>query len=241
MRFTRLFSATLLAGGLALGGSPPDDPAKTNSPRILGPDANKSMAPILTAAPVEPVEKDDTTFVTLPGSVTPEPAPPVAPADLTRIPGPPPLPPTPAPDPERPVLRRGTPPYPAEYGKESAVFCQKQIGIWAQGDAIELLGEPKRRRPSLNDEGTESGDILAFTDPSSRYREIELDFDRETGMLRTVFAYPWKLSWQECRKIWGSKVSAADADKGRMFYSYVDRRLDVLVDPGGNVISLGLY
>ena len=29
--------------------------------------------------------------------------------------------------------------------------------------------------------------------------------------------------------------------KGRKFYSYVNRRLDVLVDPAGKVISLGLY
>ena len=31
------------------------------------------------------------------------------------------------------------------------------------------------------------------------------------------------------------------ANKGRKFYSYLDRHLDVLVDTGGNVISLGLY
>ena len=35
-------------------------------------------------------------------------------------------------------------------------------------------------------------------------------------------------------------VSAADA-QGRKFYSYTNRRLDVLVDPDGKVISLGLY
>jgi hypothetical protein len=87
----------------------------------------------------------------------------------------------------------------------------------------------------------ENGDIFAFSDASSRYRELELDFDRETGTLRSVFAYPWKMTWQECRKLWGTRVSATDADKGRKFYSYLDRRLDVLVDQTGKVINFGLY
>jgi hypothetical protein len=49
------------------------------------------------------------------------------------------------------------------------------------------------------------------------------------------------MTWQECRRQWGGEVSATEANKGRKFYSYVDRRLDVLVDAAGKVISLGLY
>jgi len=49
------------------------------------------------------------------------------------------------------------------------------------------------------------------------------------------------MSWQECRKLWGGNVHSTQANKGRIFYSYVNRRLDVLVDGSGNVISLGLY
>jgi hypothetical protein len=56
-----------------------------------------------------------------------------------------------------------------------------------------------------------------------------------------VFVYPWKLTWLECRRIWGANVNSTEANKGRKFYSYINRRLDVLVDPGGKVISLGLY
>jgi hypothetical protein len=33
----------------------------------------------------------------------------------------------------------------------------------------------------------------------------------------------------------------ADAGSGRMFYSYLNRRLDVLVEAMENVISLGIY
>ncbi|HUA57881.1 MAG TPA: hypothetical protein VML19_03955 [Verrucomicrobiae bacterium] len=244
MRFTRLVSAALLAGGLALGGSPADDSAKPNGSKSVNPAAPAEQGSKATPT-VPPVlqtpERDDTTFVVLPGASNPPQGTPAATENAAtppETPGPPPLPP---PDPERPLLHRGEPAYPAEFGEESAIFCQDQIGVWMEGDAISLLGEPKHRRPSMSDEGTENGDILAFSDPSSRYREIELDFDRETGTLRTVFAYPWKMTWLECRKVWGTHVSVADADKGRTFYSYLDHRLDVLVDSGGKVISLGLY
>ena len=87
----------------------------------------------------------------------------------------------------------------------------------------------------------ESGRIYAFSDPTGRYREIELDFAKDDGLLRTVFVYPWKLTWQDCRRMWGGKVESTEANKGRTFHSYVNRRLDVLVDRGGNVISFGLY
>jgi len=70
---------------------------------------------------------------------------------------------------------------------------------------------------------------------------LELDFDKDKGLLRTVFIYPWNLTWTECRKLWGAKVSATEGNAGRVFYSYVNRRLDVLVDHDGKVISLGLY
>jgi hypothetical protein len=34
---------------------------------------------------------------------------------------------------------------------------------------------------------------------------------------------------------------ATNARKGRSFYSYPERRVDVLVEPSGKVVSLGLY
>ena len=70
---------------------------------------------------------------------------------------------------------------------------------------------------------------------------MELDFDTATGSLRTVFVYPTQMTWQECHARWTGKVTSADAQQGRTFYSYLNRRLDVLVDQKGKVISLGLY
>jgi hypothetical protein len=49
------------------------------------------------------------------------------------------------------------------------------------------------------------------------------------------------MTWQECEKSFGGNVQASQAKKGRTFYSFLDRRLDVLVDATGKVISLGMY
>ena len=146
------------------------------------------------------------------------------------------------PDDHRPLLRRAPKPvFPAEFERDSAAFSQKFVGLWAADDAYNLFGEPLRERIVLDDSDAESGRIYAYSDPTGRYREIELEFAKDTGLLRTIFAYPWRLTWADCRKLWGSNVQSTEANKGRTFHSYVNRRIDVLVDPAGKVISLGLY
>jgi hypothetical protein len=146
----------------------------------------------------------------------------------------------PAADDQPPVLRR-TAPFPAGFEGDSALFCQSQIGQWTEADARALLGEASRQRLVLGEDQSETGLILAFADPTGRYKELELDFANETGALRGVFAYPWKMTWQECRRLWGARVTSRKANQRRTFYSYLNRRLDVLVDATGAVISLGLY
>ncbi|HUB34397.1 MAG TPA: hypothetical protein VMA31_15270 [Bryobacteraceae bacterium] len=131
--------------------------------------------------------------------------------------------------------------FPPEFEHDSAFFCQKLIGAWTEDDAYNLLGAPLRRRSAFDSDRSVNGQILAYADPTGHYRQIELDFAQNTGLLRTVFVYPFRMSWQECRRLWGANVQSTEANKGRTFYSYVNRRLDVLVDAGGNVISLGLY
>jgi hypothetical protein len=147
----------------------------------------------------------------------------------------------PPPDPDRPVLRRPKREYPPEFERDSADYLNQQIGIWEQVDAQGLLGEPLSQRPSLADDQTVNGRIVAFTDPTGRFKQFELDFDSETGQLRTLFVYPQDMTWQECRHEFGMNVRSTQANKGRIFYSYLDRRLDVLVDATGKVISLGMY
>ena len=144
-------------------------------------------------------------------------------------------------DPDRPVFRRPKREYPPEFERDSADYLNQQIGIWEQVDAQGLLGEPIGQRPSYADDQTVNGQIVSFHDPSGRYKQLELDFDQKTGLLRTLFVYPQDMSWQDCRQEFGMNVRSTQANKGRTFYSYLDRRLDVLVDSAGKVISLGMY
>jgi hypothetical protein len=209
-----------------------------------------SSVPARSAPTLAPVlrndEPADSRFVVLPGG----------PAAKALV-EPPPASPAPKPievaerrepvpaelnDPGRPILHRAPrPAYPEDFEKDSGTFCQKQIGQWKEFDAVALFGSPAGDRPALDDNQQPNGRIYAFSDPTNRYKQLELDFDGETGALRTVFLYPWKMTWIDCRRIWGVNVSAADAAKGRKFYSYLNRRVDVLVDAAGKVISIGLY
>ena len=142
---------------------------------------------------------------------------------------------TPAPPPERPK-----PELPQAFKNDGTLYLQGLIGVWKKANAEALLGPAVHQRPAY-DQKAVNGQIYAFADPTGNYREFELDFDSETATLRTVFAYPKQMSWEECRKLWGDRVNATHAPKGRTFYSYLNRKMDVLVDRAGKVISLGLY
>ena len=154
---------------------------------------------------------------------------------VLTLPGPPKRAVEPAPVPERPKAD-----LPDGYKTDSSLYLQGLIGKWKKSDADGLMGAPARERNALDNKSV-TGHIYAYPDPSGRYKEIELDFDSDSGLLRTVFAYPKEMTWQDCRKLWGDNVNSTRAKNGRMFYSYLNRKLDVLVDHGGKVISLGLY
>jgi len=217
MQALRTVCVVFLTGCAAIGGSSdPDTTVSRNIPPVL-----RNQDP------------EENVIVRLPGPApAPKPAA-AAPSDVQ------PAAPVPSPDdPPRPLLRHI---YPASFESDSAAFCHDMIGQWTESDARFLLGEPARQRPAYDDQGGRNGTIYAFTDPTKRYREIELDFDSSNGVLRTVFVYPFELTWQEARRRWGTKVNETAANNGRRFYSYADRRLDVLVDRAGKVISFGLY
>ncbi len=166
----------------------------------------------------------DTIIISLPApppSVAKE-----APAPAVPQPAPPPLP--------KMAL-------PADFQQESALFLQKLIGTWTLTQARALLGEARGQRPSFDDDKSPVGRIYAFSDPSGRYKELELDFDLDSGRLHGVFAYPAQMTWQDCRRLWGASVTSTDVPNGRTFYSYTNRHLDVLVDHEGKVVSIGLY
>jgi hypothetical protein len=130
---------------------------------------------------------------------------------------------------------------PAQLPAEASVYFPKLIGTWKLADARHVLGQPLHQRPALDSDKTVNGQIYAFPDPTNRYKEVELEFAQDSGTLRAVFMYPLQMTWNDCRRLWGMNVNATEAGKGRKFYSYNNRNLDVLVDPDGKVISLGLY
>jgi len=244
-------ASQLVASGMAADRAAVDSDGKAGTAATAATAATAKVPPVL-----RPSEPRDSGQIVLPGPAPAAPTP-----DRVVLPGPAPAAPAgrPTPSPAKPVqdaaLRQPTtlPAAPAtsgkalapapllEVGREVAAYCQKQIGHWKEVDARKLLGESKRRRPAYDEKNAVSGFIYAYTDPTNKYKELELDFDIKTGNLRTVFVYPPRLTWQQCRRLWNGPVAAADAARGRKFYSYVNRRLDVLVDPSGNVISLGWY
>ena len=127
-----------------------------------------------------------------------------------------------------------------ELQRESAVFLQRRLGAWKLRQATAVLGEPQRRRDGYDD-GVVTGDIYAFPDPTRRYRLFELLFDRGSGALRTVFIYPWKMTWKECVELWGEDAGSTRNPDGTEFRAYRTRNLDVLLEADGAVISLGVY
>lgn len=247
MASLRLCITVLSASGFLLAANPPTSGKSgdlgADSERTAKTGSHPAVPPVLLET-----EPPDSLVVRLPGPRRTAPQPP-APAVQTvaKAVAPPvhldtPPPPGALDDPGPPHLRRAPRPvYPPEFERDSAVYCQRLIGQWTREDAAMLLGDADGSRPAFDDRRKENGAIYSFSDPTGHYRQLELDFDAETGTLRTVFGYPWNLTWQECRRLWGVNVSAAEANKGRRFYSYLNRRLDVLVDKSGKVISLGLY
>ena len=227
MKWILLVSAVALAGQMAARAGAGTDRADTSGGVVTLPSAagrSEAMPGVVVTLPAPPA----------PPIAAPKAAPPKV-AETVVPPIPPPS------DDHPPVPRRAAPVYPAAFEDDSAVFCQTKIGHWTEADALALLGEPSRQRLALGEDQSETGLILAFADPTGRYKELELDFAHQTGALRGVFAYPWKMTWQECRRRWGARITARKANQGRTFYSYLNRRLDVLVDTSGTVISLGLY
>jgi hypothetical protein len=254
MKSFRLIATVLMAGQLIVSAAN-SDPATTAPEGGSGAGAVSGAVKLTATLPpvLRPTEPADNRLVVLPGppkSTKPivrqqfktlAPVARMAPIPTRLVPDPilrQPLPripvATPPPAPAKPTM-------PPDLDREIGLYCQKQIGHWKEADARGVLGHAKRQRPAYDEKHSVNGTIYLFSDPTGHYKDMELDFDRETGTLRTVFVYPPNLTWQDCRRLWAGPFTSADAKQGRMFYSYTNRRLDVLVDGAGKVVSLGWY
>ena len=232
MRYFRLIVMAALACGLIWGADGPNRASDGDGNRLTNAGASVVLPPVL-----RPTEAGDDVVVTLPG--------PPAKAMAVVAPVPPPstiVRKTPPPaDPERPIFRRPKQIYPEGFEKDAANYLHQRLGVMTEAEAKDLLGEALNSRPAYDDDKTVNGRIYSFADPTGHFKQFELDFDKKAGQLRTVFVYPLQMTWMECRKTFGTNVRATPANKGRTFYSYLNRRMDFLVDPSGKVISLGMY
>ena len=129
-------------------------------------------------------------------------------------------------------------PLPEDMKKSSALYLSGKLGVWTVGDAKKELGESISYR-----EGTPAypSSIFAFDDPTKQFRMFELSFSKSSLKLENIYMYPWNMSWDQCKQLWGSNIRITKNPDGTKFYSYKDRKINVLVTRQGQVQSIGLY
>jgi Trypsin-like peptidase domain len=160
-------------------------------------------------------------------------------------PAPPPEP-TPAPKPDATKVPTSitTTAIPEEMRRGSLDFLINRMGIWHLDDARQLMGEPVRERAFLVAGSRKAeGVIYAFPDPTGVVREFELHFPYSTGILSDVWAYPKAgvVHLKDFEQLWGRKYRVTKNPNGSHFYAYADRRINILVDKDGNVVSVSSY
>jgi hypothetical protein len=132
-------------------------------------------------------------------------------------------------------------PVPEGMKNGSALYLATKLTTWILEDAKKELGEPLRSRIGYDQNNNKMSDIFAFADPTRAIREFELGFDAQTKKLRDIYAYPWNLTWEDCKKLWGDNAATIRNANGTRFHSYRDRHINVLTDKSGKVMSLGFY
>jgi hypothetical protein len=103
------------------------------------------------------------------------------------------------------------------------------------------MGEPRGRRDGYDDSHNLISEIEAFGDPTLTMRAVELGFDRRSRRLTIVYLYPNRLTWDDCKKLWGDDITAKPNTDGTKVYVYNNRRLNVYLDKDDKVINLGIY
>ena len=112
------------------------------------------------------------------------------------------------------------------------------MDTWTAEDAQALLGTPHGHRPGV---GNPIPDIWAYDDPTKSMRQIELVFSPQNKKLHSIFLYPWNLTWEDAKKMWGGDVSVKKNKDGSRLYVYKNRRLNVLTNSKGMIFSIGIY
>jgi V8-like Glu-specific endopeptidase len=128
-----------------------------------------------------------------------------------------------------------------EMKKGSLVYVASKIAKWSDRDATRELGTPVRHRFGYDSRGTATTDIYAYPDPTNYLRELELAFDVKSNILVDVYGYPWDMTWDQCKMLWGDDAKLVKKPDGTYFRLYRNRHLNVYLDKSDKVISLGIY
>ncbi len=130
---------------------------------------------------------------------------------------------------------------PEEMRKSVAIYLGSQLLNWIQDDARKVMGDPVTHRYGYDSARNVTSDIYTFRDPTLQTQRIELGFDSKTKRMTNVYMYPLRLTWDDCKRLWGDDVRTVRNTDGTRFHLYKTRRLNVLLDRNNNVINLGLY
>lgn len=170
---------------------------------------------------------------------------PEKPAEPPPNPNPAPTPPpTPAPGPASEPTKtaaKATLPLPDEMRQNIGIYLEKKLRIWTQDDVSQYLGQPLAHRPGYDNAHNIISDIYNYPDPTALYQHIELNFDAKTNQMVGIFMYPARMTWDDCKRVWGDDVNVMRNPDGSQFRAYKNRHLNVLIDRRSNVVSIGVY
>lgn len=121
-----------------------------------------------------------------------------------------------------------------------AEFLDDRLLKWMDNDASSTMGEPLSHRYGYDNAHNVTQDIFSYSDPTLQMQKVELGFDVKTRRLTNIYLYPLRMTWDECKNLYGTRYRVQYLE-GRKFYLYKDRRLNVQVDKHNNVFSMGLY
>jgi V8-like Glu-specific endopeptidase len=130
---------------------------------------------------------------------------------------------------------------PPDMRNQISIYLERQMRVWTDVEAQQALGNPLRHRFAYDQNKSLIGDIYAYADPTRLYREFELTFDSNTKKLTGIFMYPWNLTWEQGKRMWGEDARIVKNPDGSRLYLYRTRRLNVLVGKDGKIVSFGVY
>ena len=131
-----------------------------------------------------------------------------------------------------------SPAVPAAMKESSLVYLDKELHIWTAADANRVLGKATGYRKGAPES---PADIFAYDDPTKQFKSFELSFSKDDRTLKGIYAYPWKLTWSQCKELWGDNVLVRKRDDATEFRIYKDRQLNLVVDKDENVLMVAVY